>query len=81
MRSTSNGTRPTSCFNCVPVWLEQPVRFCGTLENSRRWAESAPCSKLVSTAKTKMNVSVPNCDVVSDQKVNRCKNSIKMSII
>ena len=58
-RSTSNGTRPTSCFNCVPVWLEQPVRFCGTLENSRRWAESSLCSKLVSAAKTKPNVSVP----------------------
>ena len=46
-RSTSNGTRKTSCFNCEAVWLEMPARFCGTLENSRRWAELSLCSSSV----------------------------------
>ena len=31
-RSTSNGTRQTSCFNCEPIWLEKSARFCGVLE-------------------------------------------------
>ena len=31
-RSTSIGTKQTSCFNCEPVWLEPPARFCRTLE-------------------------------------------------
>ena len=72
--------RQTSCFNCEPVWLEPPARICETLENSQRRTESSLCSRLGSAARTKTNGSVPNCEVESELKVNRCKNSINMSV-